>query len=664
METQHIQDNKRQIERIKIPRYFNLNRSKNIRQKPICGCDTETIHGKAFLIDIFDGERHYTHELKSFQQFIDYYFHTNFCNSINFFHNLQYDYQAILKFLSPYQLDFIAKHDISYYMITPKGEIKTFSNHNIPYDTDFIKGYQINIIPERYFKITPIDFKENQIRFTKKGNISLSKKSLKFYDLAQFYNFKSLEYLADKYKLNTKKVQIEDIANIDYKMFLNDKEYRKLLLKRIHSDTEITYYLAQKIYDNIWKIQPCNKFFSIASVSETLLKNYLVKHNIPQFVQQYFLWAYSGGRFECFKKGFFPHIWEVDINSAYPNYINQLVQIDNNGYWYSTKEKDLSAQYGVYYIKTHIDELLVSPVKYNLQKPLPFPNGDMYVWLDKNELDLLDSYGYDYHILKGVEYKTNEVLYPFRFIEDLYKQKSELKRVNPELYHTVKIIQNAIYGKFIQLKPITKVKKVPELCLHDADELIDAFNLNGIEMGVYNHTYMAGGCFNPVYASYITSRTRNQLFNDCKAFKKDLIGFQTDSIIVSKNPSGLPLSTNMGEYQIKQKDVEGVVIASGINQIGNQTKFRGFTTNIDLIEALQNCKNEGAFLTFDLKRFTSLKESYIQDNLDYDMLNVPRQIARILDVNNDSKRIWHDAFKTPKEVLDKIIDSKPLVVNT
>ena len=662
MELKHITDTKKQMDNIITANYGYKKRITELNKKIICGCDTETIKGKAFLMNIYNGYEHNTHEIKTFNDFLDNYFTREYMETINFFHNLQFDYQAILKHLSDYNLSFIAKHDITYYLITRTHKIYTTSKYDLPYNERFIKAFQINIIPKRLFKISEIKLKNGKIQFNDKKKIIFYSHKLRFYDMAQFYNYKSLKYLAEKYELEQQKVFVEDIKNINYTKFKNNIKYHSLIEKRIESDCVITQNLAQKLYNNIWQIQPCNKFYSIASISEQILKLYLKKHNIPRFVSQYFLWAYAGGRFECFKKGLFNDVYEIDINSGYPAQINKLIEINNKGFWNEITDKcsNPEAKYGVYYIKINIENNYICPIKLNTQKPLPFPNGNIYLWIDKNELDLLDKYGYEYKIIKGVEYITYDVVYPFKFVEELYKQKSLLKNKDNEMYNLIKIILNAIYGKFIQLKPINKVKKLDFNAVNE--DLIEAFNLNGIAMGIYNHTFLSGGCFNPVYGCFIPSALRCQLYNDCKDNVKDLIGLQTDSIITKRKLLNLPISKKMGEYSYKQKQVRGIMVASGINQIGDITKFRGFATNINLFKELNNGKIKDNKLVLDLIRFTKLKESYKQIELNYEMINIPREVKTLLDVNSDKKRVWNDKFNSPHEVLEKTIDSVPLTI--
>ena len=480
--------------------------------------------------------------------------------------------------------------------------------------------------------------------------------------MAQYYNYVPLEKLAIKYNLK-RKVVVDDIEHLDKEKYLNDIYYKLKIDERILGDSEITQNLAQIRYNARWKVLPCNEFYSKATLSQRKVLSSGYNHPIiPKKIIQMFLLAYNGGRFELMKKGYFPNVYEDDINSAYPFAISKLIRIDKNGYWQKVNNGfNEDAHFGVYKIQSDLNGDYITPLKYTLDNLLVFPSGNFTSWIDKNEVELLEKYGYDYKIKEGYEYIHPEPILLFEWIKNIYTERIKNKEKDYLFSDELKITMNGIYGKFIQLIPICEFRKTS----FNELSLVDIININNVEIGVFNHQYRAGILFNPVYGCYIPSFTRCKLFNDTYKYQKDIIGFQTDSI---KSIRKLPLkrSNKMGEYEIKANGEEGIFIASGISKVGDKVKFRGFDTKIKLDVILKNDVNE----TY-IQRVCSLKQCGKKyelktvngtKKLNFDDINLFENVKRDINLNCDKKRIWDDKFKKPSDIFKKQIDSMPLVI--
>jgi len=82
----------------------------------------------------------------------------------------------------------------------------------------------------------------------KRLRIIKNKRTSTFFDLAQFYYFKSLKSLANRTSVN--KVNVKDIQDIDIDRLDIDTAYKSLIISRCVNDAIITKELADQ-YTNI-----------------------------------------------------------------------------------------------------------------------------------------------------------------------------------------------------------------------------------------------------------------------------------------------------------------------------------------------------------------------------------------------------------------------------
>jgi hypothetical protein len=183
--------------------------------------------------------------------------------------------------------------------------------------------------------------------------------------------------------------------------------------------------------------------------------------------------------------------------------------------------------------------------------------------------------------------------------------------------------------------------------------------------------------FNPVWATEICANVRNKLYNDFIPYENKIICIATDGIKLTSNVN-IKESDKLGGYD-KSKLTEGLLIGSGVYQFGEDTKFRGFTSyktnkvKFDLKTLLKNNKNKNIIPSI-VNRVINLKYAYknnyinlvdddgkvYRKHLTLDDINLFVKINRELDINFDKKRVWERPFKNCKDVLENIIDSKPI----
>jgi hypothetical protein len=203
--------------------------------------------------------------------------------------------------------------------------------------------------------------------------------------------------------------------------------------------------------------------------------------------------------------------------------------------------------------------------------------------------------------------------------------KNKFKRENKKLdYHTIKIFLNSRYGKMVQL----------------------------IDKKEY---WLAGSSWNPIYASVITANCRVRI-SEMQQKYKSVIAVHTDSIISTEK---LPFEDkgNLGDM-LFEIEGEGVVLGSGIYQIGSKSKFRGFNSKKKLLDILPD---KGKELHIEVERPYSWRE-VAHRNMDLTMINRFSNIPRDMNLNFDIKRIWLDDYKDFSEVRERVVDSVPRIV--
>ena len=112
----------------------------------------------------------------------------------------------------------------------------------------------------------------------------------------------------------------------------------------------------------------------------------------------------------------------------------------------------------------------------------------------------------------------------------------------------------------------------------------------------------------------------------------------------------------MGTYVFKAEG-EGVILGSGIYQIGQKTKFRGMNGQQKLMEILSGCGKE---ITLSYHHAYTWREVASRGWFN-DKINLFENIPKIINVNFDQKRLWLDDWKDWTEVLKRSVDSLPLI---
>jgi hypothetical protein len=499
---------------------------------------------------------------------------------------------------------------------------KKFVTYNLKYDS----GALLQNLPKNCLNllrtIGRCEYKGYTYRMIANKLLSIrkGKNTVHIYDIAKFYECK-LETAASKY-LNKHKIDIET------KTFTI--EYVKANFKRIAEyciyDAVLCKELADILINSFKKlgIHP-KKLYSQAYISWQYVKDNCkwihVKRlwNYNREVLDFAMLSYNGGKFEVTRKGC-DYYYEYDIVSAYPYQIANLIDISDAAIGQSkTYQKD--AVYGFIDADINIPHDVYSPVALKRGMLNYYPTGSFRKVITKAEYEYLIRHKCDINVRKAYWMFVDNISYPYRdAIMQLMKLKDLYKQLRDDsMYNVTKKILNAIYGKMVQL----------------------------IKQGKY---WRAGSSWNPVYGSVITANTRIKI-SQMQMQYPEVVAVHTDSII-STRPLPFKKDGKLGDmtYEIEG---DGVILGTGIYQVGKKSKMRGFEVDTPLLDILPR---SGKVLKTKKVRPLSWRE-VVYRNMSLNKINRFVLNKHDLNLNFDAKRIWLDDYKHFGEVRKRCVQS-------
>lgn len=465
-------------------------------------------------------------------------------------------------------------------------------------------GYSYTAIAYKYFKIT------------RKSH------SVTFYDMLNFYH-SSLDNAAQKYLGEGKKA-------IDVKLF--NYKYVKVHWAEIAEYCVRDATLVKRLADRLIKqfesygVKP-QRLYSVAYVSYQYFRRKTNYVNVRKYwrkhrrVLDFAMASYNGGKFEVTQKGLGTY-YEYDIVSAYPTEIANLVDI-SFARVVNSPDYEESATYSFLDCTIDIPFDLPSPVVVRRDYLCCYPFGRFRRCITKAEYEYLQNNGAQIKIHDAYHLYVKSKVYPYKYeIEKLVKRKQEIKRSGDELeYHTIKILLNSLYGKMVQL--IRKDEK-----------------------------WIAGINWNPIYGSIITANVRIRV-SELQRRYPSIVAVHTDSVI-STEPLPFQKSDTLGALGYECEG-EGLILGSGIYQIGDKIRFRGFDSNRDLYSLLAIKRRHAKI---KLHRPHTWREIAFH-NWDISLINKFENIPRKIDVQFDRKRIWLNDWKSFYDVTKHNVSSVP-----
>jgi hypothetical protein len=567
--------------------------------RKVYGFDTETLDGYCRLITCSDGRVYQGHDIEEILTFLTY----KGCRSAhNFFYNISYDMDSIFKYMPVETLKEI--------LLTGKAEYV---------------GYHIKAIPGKVYT------------FTK------AKHRYSYYDLWQFYE-SSLETAAKKYLGEDKY-----ILPIDRHQIGTSAAYWQLHGEDIETycmnDSRLTERLGealQREVSNTFSFTP-KHYVSKAGLSKQYFRHRCqipdVKR-IPRGALEYAFNAYHGGRFEVTERGNIGFATAIDINSAYPYQIANLLDI-TRGEWRHCRRMNPEATYGFYAcrITHHYSHLPLCALKLSGQTFYPW--GEWHGFLTKEEIEEVEKRG-EVRIYAGWEFFPDEEVYPFReAIYHLYNAKSRAEKGSYQ-YSLYKIVMNSLYGAFYE-----------KVLMPDG-------------------TFRVGSLFNPIYATLITARTRVALTKEAWKYGRKAVCLATDGILI-RGDIAPESSSDLGAFSVKEQG-ESVILRSGIYTIGKECKQRGvikshsiktpygdFSSIFDYLTAFPDMSSYPVILhrPIHLREAVTHSKKYTVEDVNKFM-----NMTLTFDLNTERKRVFAKRDLTGRDLLETSIESVPWKAET
>lgn len=454
--------------------------------------------------------------------------------------------------------------------------------------------------------------------------IRKGKNAVHIYDLYNFYNM-SLQRASEVY-LNDKKIDIE--TKSFYPFYVT--HYWSKIAKYCCYDAWLVQRLAEVLIKRFEKygVYP-KKLYSVAYISYQYFRQKTPYVMVKRYwehereVLKYAMDSYNGGKFEVTEKGT-GYYYEYDIVSAYPFEISNLYNIS----WARVVKDNhyrKNAVYGFLRCKIDIPFGVYSPVVMKRGQLNTYPVGQFERTITKAEYEYLIVHGADIQIIDAYWLHLDNRQYPYkREINRLMKLKTKFKENNEALdYQTIKILMNSLYGKFIQL----------------------------IDKGDY---YAAGSNWNPIYGAIITANCRVRM-SALQGQDKTIVAVHTDSVIsTGKLDYGKDETIGSLSYETEGN---GIVLGSGIYQIGNKVKFRGFPLKTPLLELIQS---GGKTMSVKTQHAYTWREIVFR-GWSNTLINRFDTIEKRVDINFDQKRFWIDDWGSFQDIPKHNVESMPLI---
>ncbi len=407
-------------------------------------------------------------------------------------------------------------------------------------------------------------------------------------------------------------------------------------------DAELTLRLFERTragYEALGMTFP-DRPFSKGSVAKQYLRDHAVLTGTRKGLEglersslyQYWRQAFSGGVFLLRRAGLVenPELW--DINSAYPAAMLDLPSLEGASLvkWGDPGfERCLLKFYRVLAPSTP-------------RTPIKPPGGGrkLYGWsaeeqvftLTGPDLAAMDAYGDPYLILDGVGVQTMpNAAHPFEFLKELFGRKSRIKEefgAESVEYLNLKLAINSFYGVMAQSRP---------------RETKDT---------------------NFIYASYITARCRQQLWEKAKELEDQggqIVSYATDGLVVSWGGTSLEhsSSTALGEWSVSTAEA-GVFYETGIYAMLKEGRWSLHNRGMPGLDVMELQSAEGGYIDHSHASPVRFKQAVIQRDPGRVNLFVPR-VRRL----NPLQSFEEGALRFPREMMkaslaDYWLESWPL----
>lgn len=611
---------------------------------------------------------------------LDFFTNRNFRESINFFYNIQYDFEGMLKLFGPEISILIYGVGLAYCDEQGKFAEQSQSTYRLNYIPK--KAFHIKVDGHKkysyydllqYYQTSLEKASQEYLKRGKDAGFEAKYSSKPLFEMTSTPDQEIIRFTKHYYKIysdETKRTEEVEKAQKFFAQFKTAADYRKKIIEYALVDAKRCMELGEIIVQGVNGFVNTRNFNSSATISEYYFRSNGI--SVPKMSETVFkkgMKPYGGGRFEIMEKGFVQGISMYDIKSAYPYAMSEMPILSRNPVAknvYAASDFDSEeCKFGSYCINVMIDDALYLSPLFQRTNTLKFPVGRFNnYWVDRITLKLLDDLDFKYHIVKGLEiydraadFKLTPLIHKLFAIKEDKKNQPEVVRL------AAKIILNSLYGKFIQLVDDVELQIVENLEELDTITPSDLFNIaNVYYKRAHSGLFRTGKLFAPFYASFITSHTRAILFRTAwKMGLEKIVGFHTDSIICRAE---LETSNVLGGWEIeelKNKETGQKIPIRNLNMYLLKTGLYSIEH-----EGLKKIRARGVGKTdtllrenFTVSRRYGLKQAV---KYNYDEMNIISERPVANNLNSDIKRQWNDYLSIEEILNGKCITSKPFII--
>src|SRR5882724_2259309 len=272
---------------------------------------------------------------------------------------------------------------------------------------------------------------------------------------------------------------------------------------------------------------------------------------MPREVHEASKRAFSGGRFELFQAGrIVGPVYAVDIGSAYPYALTKVPSLhEDAGEWVHVERPTTISLFGVYRIRFRVPN--PTPLEYRAMPlfwrdnrgMISYPNA-VHGWYWSPEAAATQHLP-GVEIEEGWEWRSNEEVFPWDFLHDMYDTRMRLGKQNL-LSMPFKLGPNSLYGKYAQTVGWDQKKRLPPK----------------------SHALPVAG--------WVTSYCRAMLFTAMMRVPGKIIAVETDAIYTTAHPSmlGIDLGKGLGQWDASEYD-EMMYVQSGMYHYKEDGEWRG-----------------------------------------------------------------------------------------
>ncbi len=360
--------------------------------------------------------------------------------------------------------------------------------------------------------------------------------------------------------------------------------------------------------------------------------------------------AYWGGKFEPTQRGRF-HGRLYDINSAYPYEMSQLLDVREARISRGAIAPD-SAKYGYCRVHLRIPPGVYHSVPVRVSNVSIFPCGEFDATITLAELEDLRKQPVDITPIDGFWLTPRSRARPYaKVIKHLWQMKEGAGRADPWIRRLAKKLLNAYYGSLVMLTPSIqyydmKRNKVKPWVgyAHDLP---------------YEKYLRAGTCWNPFYGAVITANTRLEVTRAQRYSGDHGIAVHTDSLLTTGKLPKSWVGDKLGQWGLKCEG-EGLLIGSGIYDIGDKIAFRGLKVRDEINWRERLAKSKWALkVKVPVTVVPSLLGSVNRGKRKE--ANVFVRTSKKVNLNADAKRLWRERA-TAKSLLKGLHGSDPQVI--